>query len=138
MATSVRNIFQMDADKVKFRGTGFAFTATAGTATTYDYKLLESRLIDGTQLLLKDQEFGDYVDFKVVDVDNILGYGAGTVLDTFGDTWYVTSDRQDQGKVRMVYSAELLAGLYIRLVYHSTGATNVKVKLNLFVHAYSV
>lgn len=137
MPTSVRSIFDMTADKVRFRGVGIAFTATAGTATSYDYKLTDSRVIDGTQILLKDHAFGDSVDFKVVDVDNVLGYGAGTVLESFGTNWYVAADKQDQGHIRMPYSAEIIANLYIRVTYHSVGGTNVSVNLNLFVHAYS-
>jgi hypothetical protein len=137
MATSVRSIFDMNADKVKFRGVGLAFTAAAGVSTTFDYKLTSARVIDGTQVIAKDHVFGDNIDFQVVDVDNILGYGAGTVLDNFGASWYLAADKQDQGHIRMPYSAELIANLYIRVVYHSVGGTNVSVKLNLFVHAYT-
>lgn len=137
MATSIRKVGDMDADKVKFRGKGISFTATAGTTTSYDYKLIQSRLIDGTSLILKDHANGDSVKFQVVDVDNILGYGAGLVLDEFATDWYVASDRQSQGETRLPYSAEVVAGLYIRLVYTSTGATDVAVKCNLFAHAYT-
>lgn len=137
MATSVRKVSDMDADKVKFRGKGFSFTAIAGQTTNGDYKFTEARLLDGTQLILKDHVNGDHMRFQVVDVDNIIGYGAGTVLDEFADEWYITGDREDQGDKRLPYSAEIIAGLYIRVVYTSTGATNVKVKCNLFVHKYS-
>lgn len=137
MTTSVRKVSDMDADKVKFRGKGISFTANAGTETKHDYKLTEARLIDGTRLILKDHVFGDYVKFQVVDVDNILGYGANTVLDEFADTWYVAADKQDQGETRLPYSAEVIANLYIRIVYQSTGATNVSVQCNLFAHKYS-
>jgi hypothetical protein len=136
MATSVRSILEMSADKVKFRGEGISFTATAGTATSYDYRIAEARLLDGTQLILKGHAFGDSVDFKVVDVDNILGYGAGLVLDTFSSGWYVAEDIQNQGQIRIPYAAEVLAGLYIRLVYHSVGGADVLVKANLFAHKY--
>jgi hypothetical protein len=136
MATSVRSILEMNADKVKFRAKGIAFTATAGTDTSYDYLVSEARLLDGTQLIVKNHVFGDSITFKVVDVDNTLGYGAGVVLDTFGDHWYLAEDTQDQGHIRVPYSAEILAGLYIRVIYHSTGATDVLVKCNLFAHKY--
>ena len=136
MATCVRKVSDMTADKVKFRGKGIAFTATAGTTTSYDFKLTAARLIDGTRLFLKDHAFGDSVKFQVVDVDNILGYGANTVLDEFATDWYVASDKQDQGATRLPYSAEIIANLYIRLVYNSVGGTNVLVKCNLFLHEY--
>lgn len=137
MTTSIRKLSDMTADKLKFRGKGISFTALAGQTTSYDYKLTQARLIDGTQLILKDHANGDSIKFQVVDVDNILGYGAGTVLDEFATDWYVASDKQDQGETRLPYSAEIVANLYIRLVYVSTGGTNVSVKCNLFAHAYS-
>jgi hypothetical protein len=127
----------MTADKVKVRCKGFAFTATAGTTTSGDYKFTEARLLDGTQLILKGHSIGDNVKFQIVDVDNILGLGAGTVLDEFANNWYMIEDRQDQGKTRFAYSAEILAGLYIRLNYTSVGTSNVSVYCNLFAHAYS-
>lgn len=136
MATSVRSMFDMTADKVKFRGKGISFTATAGQATSYDYLISEARIIDGVQMILKNHTIGDSIDFQIVDVDNTLGYGAGTVLDPFGDGWCIAEDKQDQGPIRMPYSAEILAGLYVRVVYHSAGGTNVTVKCNLFVHKY--
>ncbi len=136
MATIVRSIFDMDADRVRFRGVGIAFTAIANNITNYDYKIEESRIIDGTQIIIKDHEFGDCIDFSVVDVDNIIGLGPNTVLETFGSSWYVASDKQDQGHIRMPYSAEIIKNLYIRVTYTSVGSTNVSVKLNLFVHKY--
>lgn len=136
MTTSVRSTIDMSADKVKFRGEGLSFTATAGASTTFDHILSEARLLDGIQLILKDQAFGDSVDLKIVDVNNTLGYGAGVVLDAFSTGWRVASDRQDQGQIRLPYAAEVLAGLSIRLVYHSVGASNVSVEANLFAHKY--
>ncbi len=136
MSTSVRSTLEMTADKVKFRGEGISFTATAGVATTYDRIVAEARLLDGIQLILKDQAFGDSVDFKIVDVDNTLGYGAGVVLDTFSTGWRVVADTQDQGQIRLPYAAEVLAGLYVRIVYHSVGGTNVSIMANLFAHKY--
>jgi hypothetical protein len=136
MATSVRKESDMSADVVKFRGKGIAFTATAGTTTTYDYKLTEARLISGTRIMAKNQAWGDCVKFQVVDVDNVLGYGAGLVLDEFAADWYLVTDQEDQGATILPYSAEVIANLYIRLIYTSVGATNVLVHVNLFAHKY--
>lgn len=137
MATSIRHVSEMTADKVKFRGKGISATVAFGTSQNIDYKLTEARLIDGVSMILNNHVFGDSVKFQVVDVDNILGYGSGVVLDTFGDTWYVVSDSQAQGEIRLPYSAEILANLYIRIVYTSTGSTNVDFRCNLFLHTYS-
>jgi hypothetical protein len=126
----------MTADKVKFRGQGISGTATAGVTTNIDYKLTEARLLDGVHMILKDHAFGDSVKFQVVDVDNILGYGAGVVLDTFGESWFIVADVQSQGSINLPYSAEVLAGLYVRVAYTSVGVTNVKFQCNLFLHKY--
>lgn len=136
MATSVRSVYDMTADKVKFRGQGISGTAAHGTSTNIDYKLTEARLLDGVHMILKDQAFGDSVKFQVVDVDNVLGYGAGVVLDTFGDSWFVSSDSHDQGAINLPYSAEVIAGLYVRIVYTSVGAVDVEFKCNLYLHKY--
>lgn len=136
MATSVRKESDMDADKVKFRGIGMSFTATAGATTNGDLKMNEGRLLDGVHLILNGHAFGDSAKLQVVDVDNVLGYGAGTVLDQFADSWFFASDKQDQGHLRLPYSAEIIANLYVRIVYTSTGATNVSVQCNLFAHKY--
>ena len=136
MATSIRREADMTADVVKFRGKGLAFTATAGTITAYDYKITEARLISGTRIMAKNQAWGDNVKFQVVDVDNILGYGAGLVLDEFATDWYLVTDQEDQGATILPYSAEVVANLYIRLIYNSVGATDVNVHCNLFAHKY--
>lgn len=138
MATAIRKESDMDADKVKFRGVGKSFTATASATTNGDFVVSEARLIDGIQVVLKDHAFGDSIALYVVDVDNMLGYGAGAVLDSFATNWYVAADTQSQGVVRLPYGAEVVAGLYVRLAYTSVGGTNVSVNFNLFAHKYLV
>ena len=124
-----------NADNLKFRGTGVSGTATKNTTTSIDYKLTENRFVNGVQFILKNHVFGDSAQFQVVDVDNILGYGAGTVLDEFGTSWYFAEDVQTQGPFIIPYPALVNSGLYIRIVYNSTGTVNdVDVRLNLFLH----
>jgi hypothetical protein len=137
MATVVRRKQDMFADICKFRGQGIAFTATAGTTTDYDYKFTSARLIEAPIVMCKNHAWGDYLRFQVVDVDNIMGYGAGVVLDEFATTWYMDDSVQTQRPVDLWYSAEMISGLYIRVKYTSVGGTNVDVKINLCNHAYS-
>jgi hypothetical protein len=126
----------MDADKVKFRGKGVSFTAAAGTTTTSDYKLTEARLLDGAYIMTSGNAFGDYITFRVVDVDNILGYGAGVVLDEFATTWYIPPS--GEAEFHLPYSAEILSGLYLRIVYVSVGAAAAYFQCNYFLHKYMV
>lgn len=124
-----------NTDDLRFRGTGITGIATKNTSTNIDYRMPENRFINGADLILKDQEWGDSIKFQVVDIDNLLGYGAGVVLDEFGTDWQVVSDQQNQGQIIIPYPALVNAGLYIRIVYTSTGTVNdVSVKCNLFLH----
>jgi hypothetical protein len=136
MATSIRRSSDMSADNVKFRGTSLSFTAAAGTTTNGDHKITEGRLLDGVGLLVKDAAWGDSIRLQIVDVDNILGYGAGVVLDEFATTWLIDPQAYNQGFWRLEYSAEIPANLYIRVIYNSVGGTNVSVGANLFLHKY--
>lgn len=135
MATSVRSIFDMSANKVKFRGIGIAFQAAATSTTQYHYQVTEARLLDGVEVILSGHSFGDSITLQVTDQDNLLGLGAGVVLDTFAQNWYVAADSQNQGQIRLPYSAEVVAGLYITLSYTAVG-TSTQVFCNLFAHKY--
>lgn len=119
---------------LRFRGKGITGVADPLTNSNIDYKLTADRYLNGCQLIIKTANWGDYVKFQVVDVDNILGYGAGTVLDQFGDTWYLSSAEQNQGVFKIEYPAKIVVNLYIRIVYTNTGALPVNVACNLFLH----
>jgi len=61
---------------------------------------------------------GDTLDFCVVDKDNILGYGAGAVLDGFAQNYPVFPDEITSLKE---HKADLITGLYLRAHYKNTG-----------------
>ena len=122
----------------RFRGTSFSGTATAGVTTDIDILISEVRWINGGCLILKSHAFGDSITFQIVDKDNIFGYGAGTVLDEFIKDFYMNDQSQAQDQIMLDYPARLPANIYMRLKYTSTGATNVDVKCNLFLHKKTV
>jgi len=123
-----------NTDNLLFRGVGFSATATKTTSTDVEYEIVEERLINGVQLILNNHVVGDSADFKVVDKNNVLGYGAGVVLNVFGSGWLV-SPSDSQPMIVLPYPANLYAGLFIRIVYHSIGTVNdVFVGANLFLH----
>lgn len=134
IASSVRRVLDMDADKVRFRGRGISGTAAAGTTTAIDLKLTEERLLEGGQIILSGHVLGDHIAFEVVDVDNVLGYGAGVVLDQYATNWYVDPSTTGQYVIRLEYVAFILANLYLRLTYTSTGGSTVSVCINYFTH----
>lgn len=132
MPVDIRKVADADADKCHFKGFGISGTATAGTTTNIDYKLTEERLVYGGQAILKNHAFGDTIKFQVVDVDNILGLGAGTVLGEYMNGWYLADDTQVQPIVMVDFPTKIMANLYFRIAYNSTGATNVNVCVNIF------
>jgi hypothetical protein len=123
------------ADNMRFRGTGTQGTATKTTSSNIDLKVTETKFVNGLEMVAKNHVFGDSAHFQVVDVDNILGAGAGLVLDQFGTNWYLAEDVQRQGPYILPYPAQVLAGLYLRIVYNSVGTTDdVELKVNYFLH----
>ena len=151
MPTRVRSKSDMNADTCKFRGQGFAFTATKNSTTSHDYVLTENRIIETPQVMFKNHVWGDHFRFQIiVDPNNAFtvpeGFGsipvgtvlpAGTLLEEFATTWYVNPDLCAQARPDLQYSAEVPAGLAIRIIYTSTGTTNdVECKINFFAHKY--
>ena len=142
-----------DADNFRARLQGFSGTATAGTTTAIEHTLTEERFTNGTHLILKDHVTGDSVDFEIVDKSYSFAgilYPAdyngtawsivaptGVVLDKFGDNWFVSGDSESQHPNILSYPGRLLAGMTIRVTYHSTGGTDVKVYCNNFLHKKS-
>lgn len=102
---------------------------------------------DGIQYYAKDAEMGDKATFQVVDKDGTgvtLGlypqayydaYKDGDdvlVVEEFGTDWYMIPNNMED---LMLYKARILPGLYIRMIYTSTGTTDdVKLVVNLFRH----
>lgn len=125
---------QFTSNNVNSNSQGTLGTAIAGTTTNIDYKLLDDCFITGGMLRTIGQIFGDSVTFQVVDVDNILGYGAGLVLGQYITSWYLRSDAEEQVNESTTYPAKILTGLYLRVIYVSTGSTDVQVSVNYRLH----
>ncbi len=117
------------------KATGFRGTALAGVVTAINFPIgSEDRYMNGVRLILVNHAEADTLGFQVVDIDNVLGYGAGLVLKTFGITWNVDSGVSDQGRDIYNFVAKLPAGIYLRINYTSTGSVDVTVKLNCSLH----
>lgn len=72
---------------------------------------------------------GDWVGFQIVDVDNILGYGANTVLKDYDEIWCHTIAKST-GAFTTPDGApgKILGGLYARIIYNCTDATKTSIK----------
>jgi len=106
--------------KLYNRTKGVAFELTTGSNTieyTIPYTVCK---INGIELI--GGEIGDYVDFYVVHPT----YG---VLGQFAYTNYIAKDFYERVSK---YDADLMAGLILRVVYHSISAKNIYV--NYLLH----
>lgn len=116
----------------KFFGDAVTATVNANSTKNIDYQMTGNYALFGAELIQSGAAFGDYVSFQVIDKDNVLGYGANTVLNEWVTKWYV-DPTTSRWKVQSEYAATIPTGLYIRLVYTNTNAlTQVKVALNIF------
>ena len=121
----------VNTDLFKLNAVGFSGVGTNGTTSNIDYKFSAIRYIRGLELILENHVPGDKVCLQIVDVDNLLGAGAGYVITEFADNWNIASDKQSQGLIMQPFRAKIPAGFYLRIEYHSTGSTDVNVRFNM-------
>jgi len=120
----------------QFNGDGVTFIATAGTTTNCDYKVLAAGQkglnINGGDIFTSGSVVGDYIEVQAVDVDNLLGYGANTVLNTWVVKWYISPAGYQT--VMTPYAGLIPGGVYLRMIYHSVGSSPVTVAVNYRLH----
>ena len=75
---------------------------------------------------------GDFLNFQIVDIDNLIGYGPGAVLDEFAKNWYVFPNEVETVRE---YKADIIPGLYIRAVYNNTGLSDARFICNILRYA---
>jgi hypothetical protein len=124
-------VADFEAAKLNYNAQGVSTTITAGTTGNLDYTLSDDCLITGAWMLSDGGQFGDTASFQVVDTAGILA-PAGTVLNTFITNWIIPPNVDEQ--FEMAYPANVYAGLTLRLVYTSTGSTNVPLAVNYKLH----
>jgi hypothetical protein len=113
---------------------GILFTATAGTTTTSDLLVSDDSLIDGAKLIVIGATIGDKGTLQVIDKDNVLGYGANTVLGQYVTDWYMNPNDSNQLDSKSAYPAKIFGGLYLRMIYTSVGPSDVNIILNYKLH----
>jgi hypothetical protein len=129
-AVKTKVVQQLGLDSVSIQPFGVMFTAAANSTTTYDYKLPSTYSLKGGVLFSSNASVGDSIGIEVVDVDNIIGYGAGIVLTTYITSWYVIPNQQNVVEDISI-SAPIPAGLYFRFVYTNVSPSiDAKVVVN--------
>lgn len=122
-------------DRFSFFGKAFSFTAIKNISTTYDFLLDQAYALKGGSFYSEDSIPGDYIKCQIVDVDNVLGYGAGFVVAEYIDKWYVYALQQIHINNEFV-GVMPVSGLYFRVVYTSDASATVDstVFFNLFTY----
>lgn len=115
-----------------YSGKGVFGVCPAGQSLTLDLALPDDILIVGGRLLLENSKFGDRVTMQVVDKDGIAA-PAGTVLGEYIQDWFV-GGQHDSLTVASPYPNKVPAGFYLRVIYTSTGTTDVSVAVNYDLH----
>jgi hypothetical protein len=113
-----------------FASEAAADTCTAGQAKAILIDMDGTKYMNGGALITDGNAvFGDWVEVAVVDHDNLLGQGVDFVL----KTWYVDW-KSCRDFIETPYAGLPPTGMYLRLIYHSTGGANVGFALNLMTH----
>lgn len=122
------------SNRFDYKGDGIISTVTKDTSKTIDYKMPEDLFINGGEVFTDNAIHGDYFKIEIIDIDNILGYGANTVLKTYIIKHYQHSTSQSS-ILDNSYAGKILKDLYVRLTYTSTGTTDdVCVIANYYLH----
>lgn len=122
-----------DNSEIRFRGTGKRFEALTNQTTDYDFTVPFDCLINGLDFF-SDSVNGDWITVSVVDVNNVLGFGAGVVLDTFATEWLLEANKHKSASVQLNYAARLKQGLVVRITYNNTTLEQKTVGFNLYLH----
>jgi len=131
---TINELSQFSANNVLGYYKGVTGIVVAGSTTNLDYLVNDDCFITGGIFLCEGHIFGDNVTLQVVDIDNIMGFGAGTVLGEYIKNWYLQSDVQLQFSENIHYPAKIKAGLYLRVIYASTGSNQIKASINYRLH----
>jgi len=117
------------------------WTAQAGAQSVFDIPIVqELKLAGGVYEIFEGAAKGDYVEFSIVDKDDLLGYFTplGLVVGTdvfeivkYVETEYINPNQSRPVKLRHGSAFKVVPGLYFRTSYVSVGATDVDFKVRL-------
>jgi len=121
-------------------GDGVKDQVPFGTVKNIDFKIAGNpKFLSGSEFYTKNSVIGDFITVQIVDVDNILGGGAGMVVRQLINKFYVFPDQQMI--LELPFSGRIPKDLYLRLKYTSIGAAlpvDVLCNYLLFIRAGEV
>ena len=108
--------------------TGNTYSVTAGNEGHYDVSFTETVELFGTCLALVGGNVGDTMDFQIIDIDDILGMGANTILAEYAKDYHVVPGNKRDFVFH--FKKDVPSGIYLRTVYHNNGSQDVDVIVN--------
>jgi hypothetical protein len=115
-------VADFEKTKLNYNGKGVNTTIPKGTSVNLDYTLTDDCLLTGVWLIIGRGNYGDSLTVQVLDPNNIYGYGAGAILNTFVTNWYMPPSSATQ--IDIPYPAKIITGLTLRVIYTSTGTVD--------------
>lgn len=118
--------------KLTFNAQGASTTVPAGTTQSIDLTMTDDCLLTGAWLVTNGGNYGDKINFQIVDSTGAFSGTPGTVLLQGVTNWFTmpTTDVH----LDMVYPAKIYTGLTLRLIYVSTGSSEVFIAINYKLH----
>jgi hypothetical protein len=128
------------------RWQGYLYTATAGATNIFDELVVTEKQLRGGwyEILDNNAVIGDYIEEAVVDKDDVLGlfstYGLTVGVDVlelkkYVKTEYINPSNANERQVFLVSSTfVVMAGLYTRIIYESTGGVDVQLKVTTLAY----
>lgn len=119
------NKYDYKKTKLNAAGKGLRTVCTAGATTNIDYSNgTDDILLIGMKIGLKNHVDQDKMHLEIHHPINGL-------LIRFYEDWQVFEEVQVQEDAEAIFPAKIPAGLILRIVYVSTGETDVVAKVNL-------
>lgn len=123
----------------------YLYTAIAGQTNIYDEVVTTEKRIRGGWYEIFDSNavLNDYVEFSVIDKDDTLGLFTALGLEVGVDilelkkyvaTEYVNPNLNTRQEFVGKSTFLVVAGLYLRSLYESTGQNNVQFKVGTFTY----
>lgn len=121
---SINGFREYDDDAKYLYRKSFKYTVTADQTNNFDEKFTEDVYISGGLYeVVGTPNDGDYLEWLIIDKDNILEAGENYIIKTCIEQEYINSEKKYNDCVSDS-GIKLLAGLYFRVKYVSVDSAN--------------
>lgn len=128
--------FATPSYRTKLNATPNTITVAPNTSDEIQFKMLSERYVTGGAIIVKNAEFGDYIEASVVDVDGIIPspYRAALceawpIISTYIEKSFVKIDNGSYTHHEIntyPLNAKITAGLYLCVTYHAVSVGNAR------------